>query len=295
MAHTMLLLFILLKETTMLYIYLLIVIFFTTPAWSQQELSKSINNNKNEIVTFALVPQQSASKLAKKWIPIFKYLTKKTGIQISFRTAPNIPAFEAKLADGEYDIAYMNPYHYTAFSKEPGYLAFAKAKDKKIKGILVTSKANPVLSFEQLHNQTLAFPAPTAFAATLLTQAALNKNQITYQSKYVSSHDSVYHNVAKGIYPAGGGILRTFGNISPEIRDKLKIFYTTNGYTPHAFAAHPRIDKKLISKLQNAMAMMDTEDEGRELLKSINIKGIDVAKNSDWDDVRQLNINIKLD
>ena len=68
-------------------------------------------------LTFGVVPQQSASKLANKWNPILKRISEETGIAISFANAPSIPMFEKKLDKGEYDLAYMNPLHYTFYSQ----------------------------------------------------------------------------------------------------------------------------------------------------------------------------------
>jgi PAS domain S-box-containing protein len=122
-------------------------------------------------LTFGVVPQLSATKLAGKWTPILQRLGDKTGYTIRFRTAPDIPAFEQRLATGEYDMAYMNPYHYTVFHESPGYVAFAKEKDKRIKGIMVVRKDSSYCELNELANQTLAFPAPAAFAASVLTRA----------------------------------------------------------------------------------------------------------------------------
>ncbi|MBA1444225.1 MAG: PhnD/SsuA/transferrin family substrate-binding protein [Chromatiales bacterium] len=83
-------------------------------------------------LTFGLVPQQSATKLARLWGPIMQYIEKKSGTRLLFKTAPNIPEFEQRCAKGEYDIAYMNPYHYTVFHRSPGYEVFARQKNKRI-------------------------------------------------------------------------------------------------------------------------------------------------------------------
>lgn len=255
-------------------------------------LAMDTRDTKIKTLTFGIVPQQSASKLARLWTPIFKMIGKEAGVLIRFRTAPDIPLFEKRLAEGEYDIAYMNPYHYTVFSKKPGYIAFAKALDKKIKGILVVRKDSPITDLHQLADKSIAFPAPAAFAASVLPRTYLAESAIPITPKYVSSHDSVYRNVAKGIYPAGGGVMRTFRNVTAEIREQLKILWTTKAYTPHAFAAHPRLDSQLIKKLQHAMLSMSQSESGRKLLKSIKIKGITSADDKDWDDVRNLKINL---
>ena len=61
-------------------------------------------------LSFGIVPQQSATKLAYLRTPICKYLSDHTGQRVVFKTAKDIPSFEQRLAAGEYDIAYMNPF-----------------------------------------------------------------------------------------------------------------------------------------------------------------------------------------
>jgi len=255
-------------------------------------LATSGEGENPQSVTFGLVPQQSASKLARLWGPVFAYLGRQTGLEIKFRTAPDIPEFERRVAAGEYDIAYMNPYHYTVFSRQPGYRAFAKAKHKRIKGILVVRKDSPLESPRELGGATLAFPAPAAFAASALTRAYLKREGISFTPRYVSSHDSVYRTVAKGLYPAGGGVVRTFNNVDPGIRDQLRILWKTKGYTPHAFAVHPRLPADVVERLAQAMLAMDGDAEGRALLESLSTKGFESATDSDWDDVRALGIDL---
>lgn len=246
------------------------------------------------ILTFGVVPQQSASKLAKLWGPIIAQITQQTGISIKFATAPDIPTFEKRLSIGEYDIAYMNPYHYVFFHQSNGYQALAKARDKEIKGIIVVAKDGPINGFADLNNMTLAFPAPAAFAATILTQSDLSKHNVIFTPNYVSSHDSVYLTVAKGIYPAGGGVLRTFNNVDSAIRDKLQILFTTQGYTPHAIATHPRVTLDDAKTIQLALTTLENSESGKALLNSIKIKGFENASDADWNDVRALQLSTKV-
>ncbi|MES9905788.1 MAG: phosphate/phosphite/phosphonate ABC transporter substrate-binding protein [Sedimenticola sp.] len=243
-------------------------------------------------LTFGIVPQQAATKLAKLWGPIIRHISDKTGYPIQFRTAPNIPEFERRLGKGKYDLSYMNPYHYVTFNKSSGYRAFAKQKDKKIVGILVTNKIDPVESLRELQGKTLVFPSPAAFAASILPRAFLRKEGIHFQPKYVSSHDSVYQNVSRGFFPAGGGIVRTLKNNPTDIQGKLAILWKSPGYTPHAFAAHPRVPQAVIERIREAMINMGRSTEGKKLLAAIKFKGIEGAVPGDWDDVRKLGIHL---
>ena len=136
----------------------------------------------------------------------------------------------------------------------------------------------------------MAFPAPASFAASILTRAYLQKQGVSFTPRYVSSHDSVYRTVAAGLYPAGGGVIRTLRNMDVSIGEKLKILWESPGYTPHAFAAHPGLAPAKLGMIQKAMIEMEHTEAGQKLLKSIQLKGIEAAGDSDWDDVRALDI-----
>jgi phosphonate transport system substrate-binding protein len=244
-------------------------------------------------LTFGIVPQQSAARLAALWGPILAEVGQRSGVGLEFRTAPDIPTFEQRLADGVYDLAYMNPYHYRVFSADPGYRAFAKQRDKRIRGILVTRRDAAVDSIEALAGTQLAFPAPAAFAASILPRAALTREGIDVEPNYVRSHDSVYRAVAQGLYPAGGGIERTFENTDPTTREQLQVLWRSQGFTPHAFAAHPRVDPEPLERVREAMLGLNADARGQTLLDAIGFqKGIASAEDADWDDVRALQIDL---
>lgn len=242
--------------------------------------------------TFGVVPQQSALVLAKKWLPILNYVSKKTGVKLQFKTTSSIPDFENELHAKSYDFAYMNPYHYTVFHKKPGYQALLKQGEKQIKGILVVHRDSDIIKLTELEALRIAFPAPAAFAATVIPKAVLKKKGINHESVYVSSHESVYKNVAYGRFKVGGGIERTLANVSPQIRQELRILWTTKGYTPHAIAASPDVSEKVKLAFEEAFLSLNKTPEGKALLEQLKFKSVVKAKNSDWDDVRDLDINL---
>lgn len=245
-----------------------------------------------EPLSFGIVPQQSAKTLAGLWTPIVGYLSEKTGETIRFATAPDIPTFEQRVLAGDYDIAYMNPYHYTVFHERPGYEAIAKQADKEIRGIMVVRQDSEIDTLEDLAGLKLAFPSPAAFAASVLPRAEIKQRGIAFEPAYVSSHDSVYLGVARGFFPAGGGIERTFNNTDPAVKAQLRVMWKTQGYTPHAIAIHPRVGADVAQSLQQALIGMSEDPAGQALLEDINFQRIEAARDSDWDDVRGLDIDL---
>ncbi|MDO6681487.1 phosphate/phosphite/phosphonate ABC transporter substrate-binding protein [Oceanobacter sp. 5_MG-2023] len=241
-------------------------------------------------LTFGVVPQQAVTRMLREWTPLLRVISDETGVAIRFATAPNIPAFEQRVRDGLYDIAYMSPYHLTVFADDPGYVPLVRVQNRQIKGIIVVNQASTLTRLDELHGQTLAFPSVGAFAATLLTQASLGLKGIDFGSQYVGSHDAVYQAVAAGFYPAGGGIIRTFNLLDTSIKDQLRVLWTSPGYTPHAIAAHPRLSPALRQRLVAAFTELPHEPGIDTTLEALGMEGFIAAQYADWNDVRALHI-----
>ncbi|MGI3094912.1 phosphate/phosphite/phosphonate ABC transporter substrate-binding protein [Vibrio diabolicus] len=241
-------------------------------------------------IVFGVVPQQSATKLVQQWQPLLQRWGDLAGVEIKFATARDIPTFEARLMAGAYDIAYMNPYHFTLVNQKPGYTALARAKNKRITGIIVARRGKSV-SLDELQDKTIAFPAPRAFAASIITQSELAQKGIKFTPKYVGSHDSVYLGVLKGLYIAGGGVKRTFESLPSEIKDQLSIIYTTAGYTPHAIAVSNNVDEEITLALRKAISQLNDDPKAQESFTLLNIDGLQLAQDQDWQDVVQLGIS----
>ncbi len=240
-------------------------------------------------LTFGVVPQQSASRLAQNWVPVFDHLSEETGMKIRFATAKDIPTFEACLARGAYDLAYMNPYHYTTFHDLAGYAAFARQAEKRLRGLIVVRADSHFERLEELDDQPIAFPSPAAFGASVIPRAEMKSRAMAIRPAYVKSHDSVYRAVIAGLFPAGGGVLRTFNNVPEADRAQLRVLYRTDAYTPHAFAAHPRVEARLVDRLAGAMTAMKAKRPA--LLTAIGMRGIQPAGDPDWNDVRSLRLS----
>lgn len=243
----------------------------------------------NEL-TLGIVPQQSPLKLSKKWLKVTKYLKEETGINVVFKTKSSIPLFEKDLYNGVYDIAYMNPYHFILASKKQNYTAFIRAK-KNIVGIILSKEKEVDFSVDNLRGKRFLFPAPNAFAATLLPKFELKEKygfDVDKNAKvlYVNSHDSVYKGVSRGIGYLGGGIIRTFNNFKDKNdKDKLNIVYKTNPYPSHPIAYNPRISKENVEKLTKAFLNMPAE-----IKALLSIKQFIKTDNSEYDAIKTIGV-----
>lgn len=259
-----------------LLLVLLLTPWTATPAQSSQ---KSFS--------FGVVPQESPTRLATVWTPLLSYLSHKTGYTFTFQTAKDISSFNKQFKDSAFDIAYINPFVY-ATDKSGNYKVFAKEKDIRLRGIIVTAKNSSYNTIVSLHNTTMAVPDPDSFAATLLPLTYLEKAGVSVTLKNARSHESVYRAVAKGFYPGGGGIIKTLEKADPAIQDQLQILWTSPPYTPHPFAAHARIPQEVVAKLLAAMSTMHLDPQGKAILEAIPLKGIESGEDREYDEIRAL-------
>ena len=90
-------------------------------------------------IIFGVVPQQAPSQIIRNWSPFAREMSKRTGWKWTVKTAPSIPEFERRCLAGRYDVAYMNPYHYTVFAKTR-LQSLRSSKGQKDKGFWSSGK-----------------------------------------------------------------------------------------------------------------------------------------------------------
>lgn len=267
---------------TFFQIFTFVVIFFTTTFVARADVPAGG-------YTFGIGPTQSATELTKRWSPFIQYLSEKSGVPLQFKTSSDLAIFKQQFLNSVFDFGLLNPYHYLISRKASGYTAFAHEKNEKLYALLVVRKDSPITDVKQLKGKTLAFPSPTAFIGTWVQMAMLKENNIDVYRQYVNSMDSSYLSVAKGLFPAGGGESRTWGALDPKVKKQLRVLWNSEAYPPFAFMVHPRVPQGDVLKVLHAMETMDTDPQGIELLKAVNMKGIEKATDEDYNKMRKKN------
>jgi len=228
--------------------------------------------------TFGVVPQYEPQKLNAIWQPLLKQVSKQTGVKI----------FEQAFANGEYDFAYMNPWHSVIAHEKQGYLPLIKDAGRKLQGILVVNKDSGITKLSQLEGTEIAFPAPNALGASLLMRADLALLYgITIKPVYVQTHPSVYLNVALHSTMAGGGVMGTFKQQPENLQNKLDILYKTREISRHPIVAHPRVDPAIQLKVQQAILSIGKNPEFRNLLEDIPIINPSIATLAEYQQLTQ--------
>jgi phosphonate transport system substrate-binding protein len=244
------------------------------------------------IYTVGVVPQFEARRIAEIWQPILDEISQQSGIQLELKTPSSIPVFEKQLTAGEFDFAYMNPYHAIISNESQGYTPLLRDTGRSLFGVIVVKKDSPIQSVNELNGKTVAFPSPNALGATLLPRAELaRKVNIKVDELYVKSHSSVYLNVLLGKAVAGGGVQKTLAQQPDKIRDQLRVLYKTTEVPSHPLTAHPRVDKVIQDKIKAAFIELGNSETGKNLLKNIPMKQIGEASIEDYEPLKRMGLD----
>ena len=253
-------------------------------------VSASTSASEKRVYKFGIVPQFEARKLREIWNPILEEVEKRTGVKFFIEGSPRIPDFESSFMRGDFDFAYMNPYHSLIAFDTQKYVPLVRDHARKLYGIIAVSKKSGIKSLDELSNKRIAFPAPNALGASLMTRSDLKSKKIKFDPIYVQTHTSAYLNVLLGKASAAGGVYGTYSRQKKNIKENLKIIYETKKVSPHPIVAHPRVPKEIITKIKNAFLDMGKDQKIAELLKKVPIKKIGTAKVEDYLELRELEL-----
>ena len=249
------------------------LIAFATPL----SLSVPVIAADNYIV--GVVPQFATQIISSTWEPLLEELAAKTGDTFELVIETDITQFEVALERGDYDIAYMNPWHAVIAFETQGYVPIVKDGANSLKGILIVKADSEISEVSQLDNAEIAFPSPNALSASLLMRTELaTLHGLTVTPLYVRTHPSVYLNVALGKSLAGGGVLRTLRAQPQSLQDQVKIIYETREVSPHPIVAHRSISAEARLKIANALLDIAAEPEGAALFAGIPMQQPTSAK-----------------
>ena len=236
-----------------------------------------------------IVPQFDSRTIHDIWTPILAQLQTRTGLRFELVGSANIPAFEKKFEQQEFDFAYMNPYH--AVMAASHYVPLVRDVATQLQGVIVVHIDSPIKKLSDLQGKNMDFPAPNSLAASLLPRAKLNEAGITVQARYVKTHTSVYLNVALGQTDAGGGIQQTLEEQPIAVREKLRVIDRTIAVASHPLVANRRISQDVREKVRAALLALGETADGRAMLSRIPMDKVGLATPADYEALKQLGLH----
>lgn len=226
------------------------------------------------------------------WSDAVDHLSKKSGLAMDADLPQSQLVFERKLANGQYDFAYISPMQFISAREFPGYTAIAKRKAEPLRSVIVVKKFSPFKTFAELRDLRIGFSHPLDYTGSIIPRDSLQRANFSVQGSFLPDQQQVLNAVLTSKIDAGAVGSETWDATGPEFSQNLRIIWDSPGYTPFAFVAHPRLPFYSNTKLQRALVGMIKHEDGQALLEFMHVhNGFESATNSDWHDAQNIDLD----
>jgi phosphonate transport system substrate-binding protein len=240
---------------------------------------------KKTTLLFGIYPANNPQNLHQIYGPLIDYLNKKMP-EVTFQMASSATYedFDKRLSGAYFHFVISNPYQ-ALEAVQHGYKIYAKmGDDERCKGLIVVKKNGPVKALTDLKNQTISFPAPTAFAATMMPLYYLHTRGMDVNRDikrlYTISHESSMMSVylGKTIAAASWSLAwKRFQKQNPEFASKLEVKWETPSLINNACLVRSDVSPQLAGKVTTLLLSMQLDAQGKKILDNIFISTFETA------------------
>lgn len=255
-----------------------------------------------QVFKITAIPDESPTELARKAVPLVKYLEQKLGMKVEFTPVSDYAAAVETLVNKQVDMAWFGGFTFVQANVRSGGKAVPlvqREEDSRFKSVFITSQAD-IQSLADLKGKTLSFGSPSSTSGHLmprsfLLEAKINPDTDLKRVAFSGAHDATIAAVAAGKVDAGALNMSVWEKFVTEKKvdtSKVRVFYTTPAYFDYNWTVHADMPAAQREKLTQAFLDLNKNTaEGKEILelqratrfvptKAENYKGIEAAARS---------------
>ena len=248
------------------------------------------------------IPDESPTELARKAVPLIKYLEAKLGIKVEFTPVSDYAASVEALVNKKIDMAWFGGFTFVQAQVRSGGKMIPIAQreeDEKFRSVFITGEPG-ITTLADLKGRDVSFGSQSSTSGHLmprsfLLQAGVNPDKDFHRVAYSGAHDATIAAVASGKVHAGALNISVWDKFVADKKvdtSKVRVFFTTPPYFDYNWTVHAEMPAALREKLTQALLTLSRDnDAGREILelqratrlipsKAENYQGIEAAARS---------------
>jgi ABC-type phosphate/phosphonate transport system substrate-binding protein len=216
---------------------------------------------KDRALRLGVLPVLPVRQLFRRYLPFSSHLEWTLGRPVVLETAADFPAFYARLARGEFDLASFAPHMARLAQKDLGWIPLAQFKPDG-DAVLLSLKDGGADSVDELHGKTIAVPDRTALVV-LVTLDALGQRDLVegrdFRLLETRNHLSALRALETG--EAAAMISRGNGFLSPIDRSRLRVLLQVDGVAGWLVMAAPELDEALRGRVRQALMQFNSSPQ----------------------------------
>jgi phosphonate transport system substrate-binding protein len=255
-----------------------------------------------QVFRVTAIPDESPTELARKAVPLMKYLEGKLGMKVEFTPVTDYAASVEALVNRKVDLAWFGGFTFVqAHARSGGKVIpiVQRQEDERFRSVFITSEPG-IKSLADLKGKDVSFGSQSSTSGHLmprsfLLQAGLNPEKDFRRVAFSGAHDATIAAVASGKVQAGALNISVWDKFVADKKvdpAQVRVFYTTPTYYDYNWTVHADMPAALREKLAQALLSLSRDTaEGKEILdlqratrfvpsKVDNYKGIENAARS---------------
>lgn len=243
-------------------------------------------------LTLGFMPYLASQKLLKKYQPLADYLSKELHAEVVISVAKDYKSHLEQTGRDELDISFLGGSPYVVITEKYGpkplLVRYEFNNIPHFRSVFFTRNNSKINSISDLKGKKVVFGSKKSTLSTqvpyfMLMQAGLTSDDLSLS--HLNNHENVIISTLLGEYDAGASSEEVFKE--SESKGLRAIAYSPYLST-HVFVTSSKMDKKLQTKIKNALLKLNKEPQGLNVLKSIgpSLTGFVNVNDSDYNLLR---------
>lgn len=252
-----------------------------------------------QVFRITAIPDESPTELARKAVPLAKYLEGKLGVKVEFTPVTDYAAAVEALVNKQVDLAWFGGFTFVqAHQRSGGKIVplVQREEDEKFRSVFITTDPS-IRGLADLKGRNLSFGSQSSTSGHLMPRsfllaAGVDPDKDLKRVAYSGAHDATVAAVASGKVDAGALNISVWEKLVADKKvdpARVRVFHTTPAYYDYNWSVHADMPAAQREKLARAFTDLSAATpEGKQLLelqratrfvptKVENYKGIEAA------------------
>ena len=281
---------------------LLIALALTVLLCGPRILSSAPDEGAKQELVMGVFPRRAPSETRALFSPLATYLSEQLGRPVRVETGYDFASFWKGVEERRYDLVHYNQYHYVRSHKELGYRVILKNEEfgrDTIAGAIIARKDSDINDLTDLKGKKVVFGGGrTAMQSYILARHLLNAAGLAdgdYFAQFAFTPPkaclALYYRQAAAAGTGDGVFLLPAVNNAMDTSEMF-VVASTEPLAHLPWAVAPDLDGALEQRIQSLMMNLEQSGQGRQILRSMKISGLNVATDADFDRHREIILSV---